>query len=331
MVVIVQCPHCSTRYRVDEERITRENPAFKCSRCKTVFLRHPDQRGHTVATRVPAARSANRQTEELKTGTLPFVRAAASGQAQQATGGPEDRERQEDAQKSDAAKASAAGAQNSTSEAATQDPVQPPPAGTNQAHLRPWVTRDWVESPSGALMQQRHSSFKAVCGTITAILISHFLLAFYLKSSYARAEGFFSAIPLVGKALVEERALACKITLRQVRGNYEIIKDRRRVFAISGEAVNNSATMIRDIQVEGTIINQSGKRWRKVIFCGNETRLTDLSTREIDLLHRLDPSYSLAPGESSRFVIVFTDPPPDLKEFTSRVVSVRPVPKGNAA
>jgi len=174
------------------------------------------------------------------------------------------------------------------------------------------------------LVRTPRSSFVAACAVMGAVVVLHLCLALYLKSSHRRAAAFFSSLPLVGEALLKEKALACKVALNNVRGSYDTIRDRKLVFTISGEAVNNTSTAITDIQIEGTVIGGDGKIQRKVIYCGNEARLTDLSDREIDLLHRLDPSYSLQPGQSSRFLIVFTDPPADLREFTAKVLNVRP-------
>ena len=42
------------------------------------------------------------------------------------------------------------------------------------------------------------------------------------------------------------------------------------------------------------------------------------------LLQRLDPAIALAPGETTPFLIVFLEPPRELREVSSRVLSVRP-------
>jgi hypothetical protein len=89
--------------------------------------------------------------------------------------------------------------------------------------------------------------------------------------------------------------------------------------------------------VEGRVIGAHEER--QVVFCGVAPRdLRDLSMREIALLQSLEPpkDWSLGPGEQTDFLIVFSSPPPDLKEFAVEVVSVqapghrRPTPPATA-
>lgn len=302
--MIVECPRCSTRYRVDEKRITRENPAFKCSRCGTVFLRYSDDAPHRPSQ--PRRRTElHRPFEVDTTGTLPFLSDPT----------PKTGAKKEPPE-------TAAGAGSDPSWAREEPPLEAePPSGLASLEKSEDLALDATDD---LLVRTPRSSFRAACAVMGATVALHLCLALYLKSSHRRAAAFFASLPLVGEALLKEKALACKVALSDVRGSYDTIRDRKRVFTISGEAVNNAATAITDIQIEGTITGGDGKTERKVIFCGNEARFTDLSDREIDLLHQLDPSYSLQPGQSSRFLIVFTDPPEDLREFTARVLSVRP-------
>ncbi len=308
--MIVECPRCSTRYRVDEKRITRENPAFKCSRCGTVFLRYSDDAPPRPSQ--PRRRTdPHRPPEVDTTGTLPFLRDPAPTKGIQ-----------KESAETVAAEAATVGS------AGEEVPLEAEPRGDRPAP-HGLASRETSEdlalgATDDLLVRTPRSSFVAACAVMGAMVVLHLCLALYLKSSYRRAAAFFSSLPLVGEALLKEKALACKVALSNVRGSYDTIRDRKLVFTISGEAVNNAATPITDIQIEGTITGGDGKTERKVIFCGNEARLTDLSDREIDLLHQLDPSYSLQPGQSSRFLVVFTDPPADLREFTAKVLNVRP-------
>jgi hypothetical protein len=63
-----------------------------------------------------------------------------------------------------------------------------------------------------------------------------------------------------------------------------------------------------------------------VVFCGAAPRaVQDLSLREIALLQTLEPpkDWTLAPGGQADFLVAFTGPPPELKEFTAEVVAVQ--------
>ena len=65
--MIVQCPRCSTQYRVPDSRITDPHPVFKCTRCSLVFS--GDERG-------PRPAAKERDPADERNLTLPFERGA---------------------------------------------------------------------------------------------------------------------------------------------------------------------------------------------------------------------------------------------------------------
>ena len=94
---------------------------------------------------------------------------------------------------------------------------------------------------------------------------------------------------------------------------------------ISGKATNNALVPVERIEVEGALYAASGSVDRKVISTGNKTtlKLRDLSESEIALLQNLDARRPVAPGARVDFAIVFLEPPRDLREFSSRVLTAR--------
>jgi hypothetical protein len=125
---------------------------------------------------------------------------------------------------------------------------------------------------------------------------------------------------VLGPRLVEARLHPSSIQLTGVRGTFQKVKGDRSVFVIAGTAINASALPTRPIQVEGRAIGASEER--QVVYCGVAPRdLHDLTMREIALLQNLEPprDWSLGPGEQTDFVVVFTAPPPDLRQFAVEV------------
>jgi len=151
------------------------------------------------------------------------------------------------------------------------------------------------------------------------------LLAVFLRANPARSEAWLGRIPLVGGKLTADAALGRRITLSGVQGGFQHLRTGRRIFVISGKATNNALVPVERIEVEGAIYAASGNVDRKVISTGNKTtlKLRDLTESEITLLQRLDARQPVAPGGSVDFAIVFLEPPRDLREFSSRVLTVR--------
>jgi hypothetical protein len=176
-------------------------------------------------------------------------------------------------------------------------------------------------------------AFRPINRALLALVGLYAVLALLTRVNPERAGDWLARLPFIGARLADQPALGREITLRNVRGGYQRLRNARRVFVISGEAVNNSLTTVERIEVEGALYDGTGTVERKVISTGNRTtlKLADLSENEIAMLQRFDPHRTVAPGESVPFSIVFLEPPRDLREFSSRVLTARPVRRTPAA
>lgn len=151
------------------------------------------------------------------------------------------------------------------------------------------------------------------------------VLALVIRVAPEHASMWLSYLPVAGQSFAKENTLSTKIELKNVQGRFQRLRNARRVFVISGDARNNSPMTIERIEVAGALYGLGGGELdERVVTTGNRTALTDLSEAEIVLLQRLDPVIALAPGETTPFLIVFLEPPRELREFSSRVLSVRP-------
>jgi predicted Zn finger-like uncharacterized protein len=197
-----------------------------------------------------------------------------------------------------------------------EEPTAEPTAGTR---LR---VEDTLRAPAG------FGTIMQAMGTIVAGFVA---LALMIRVAPERSSVWLSKVPLAGASFAHDRNLASKIQLTNVHGGFQRLRNARRVFVISGDARNNSPMTIERIEVAGALYGLGGGELdQKVVTTGNRTTLTDLSDAEIVLLQRLDPALALAPGETTPFLIVFLEPPRELREFSSRVLSVRPTRRASS-
>lgn len=178
----------------------------------------------------------------------------------------------------------------------------------------------------------RTAAFRPATRLLLALVAGFALLALFLRANPARSEGWLGRIPLVGTKLAAEPALGARITLTDVQGGYQRLRTGRRIFVISGKATNNALVAVERIEVEGALYAASGNVDRKVISTGNKTtlKLRDLSESEITLLQKLDARQPVGPGGSVDFAVVFLEPPRDLREFSSRVLTARSTARASA-
>ncbi len=168
------------------------------------------------------------------------------------------------------------------------------------------------------------SALRVLGKSVATVLGILAVLALAMRGAPEAAKEWLEHVPLIGPSLARDRVLASNVLLQNVSGGYQRLRNGRRVFVIAGDAFNNSSAAIERIEVEGVLYGVTGEVDQKVVNAGNRTMVSDLSEAEIVFLQGLDPRTTLAPGQSTPFLIVFLEPPRDLREFSSRVLSARP-------
>ena len=159
---------------------------------------------------------------------------------------------------------------------------------------------------------------------LVTVTLGYALVSGYLYTHVDAAYRLLAEVPVIGARLVERRLSPGVVELAGVRGQYLRVKGDELVFAIAGTAVNGASIPVRGLRVEGWVAGDAEVR-HSVTIGARPREIRDLSVREIGLLQSLEPpaTWSLAPGETIEFLIVFPEPAENLKEFGARVVSVR--------
>jgi hypothetical protein len=179
-------------------------------------------------------------------------------------------------------------------------------------------------APAPEPQPSRTATARFALRSLALVSLTYAAVSGYFLAAPEAARDLLRQVPLIGATLVETHVNPTSVQLVDVEGHYERVKGDRLVFAITGAAVNTSGAAVRGIQIQGRIVGS--REERQVVFCGAAPRdLKELSLREIALLQTLDPpaDWTLRPTEQARFMIVFSDPPTDLKEFAAEVVAVR--------
>lgn len=161
-----------------------------------------------------------------------------------------------------------------------------------------------------------------------AVTVGYAMLAAALFANPGLAEQWFGNVPWIG-SLRDDRQLIRKVAISEVVGTYQRIKDGKDVFVISGKAMNTAPVPLQAVQIAGRLFDTGGRSLdEKVIHCGNviSTRvLKDLTPRELSVLQKLNPPsrFTIEPGASSTFVIVFMDPPKAAVSYSAQVVAAQ--------
>jgi hypothetical protein len=285
--VTVRCPACGTLYR-RPARAARGAPTFRCVRCGHVFDAVPDE--------PDAAPDAGEVPEDE------IAEAFVDGDddAERFTfddTGPEE----PDDEPPPVEKRRASRAEDDEAEAEAEPEPEADPEPRRQTTPARFAVR-----------------------MLLIVSLGYAILSAYLYTHVDTAYRLLADVPVIGTRLVERRLSAAVIQLAGLRGEYIRVKGDELVFAIAGTAVNGGTIPVRGLRIEGWVTGPAEVR-HTVTVGARPRQIADLSLREIGLLQALEPptTWSLAPGETIPFLIVFPEPSEELKEFGARVVNVR--------
>ncbi len=350
--MIVECPNCHTRFRLDEQRLTEPRAQLKCARCQHVFA-------------APAARPAPAPPD-----SAPTPKRAAPSRPPRAVPPVEETlsfsfgDEDEEWRAGDSLGAS--GVPEEQFSLGVGSKVQPP-APPRRQPPRPAAVEDdlflrvdddeaptvvpegetvaaddidedvaddvedvandvedeeMAESGGGSI------SLRPVFVFLLLVVAAYAVLARTLYANPEWAQQITHDLPVLGND-VRDRTLNRSVALIGIQGQYERSKDGALVFLVSGLAHNQSAVSLDKVQIIARLFDaQSRQIDEQMVYCGNSVRrelLRDLSTPQIAVLKGLKPPQRLGvqPGEKCPFVTIFTDVPPAVASVTTEVATAQ--------
>jgi predicted Zn finger-like uncharacterized protein len=350
----VQCPHCSTQYRVTQAQLQGADPVFKCTKCGQLFEpgeRRRQARNRRKANEDPPNLSFDFEKEEEESREEPafvdgLMDAEDEEEARDDFEGEDLLEDEdppfEDSDESDEleddepeeAVGRARGAEDwiddgiedededededDWEEEEEQLPPHPP------VRRRPVPAKRRATAPRA---DPRKSPLKPVGWSVAIILLGYLLVAITFDRRPEIAVDSLTRIPVLGKLLGQDHLLAYQVRLDGITGGLDQIKGNRLAYVVTGRAINDSTENLRLIEIEGELIAGGKTRAVRKVYAANQAKGTirDLSINEVDMLLRLEPNrrFLIPPGESASFLLVFPDPPADTSDVVCRVIEAR--------
>ncbi len=179
-------------------------------------------------------------------------------------------------------------------------------------------------APEEAGPAQTSAPLFAVRATL-GVTIAYAVFSIYLYTHPTRVRALVGDIPVVGERLTETHLGPESIQLAEVKGDYRRVQSDALVFVVSGIAINNSPVPVRGVQIKGRVVG--AREDSVIVFCGVQAHdVEKYSVPELNMLQSLErppTGWTLGPGQQAPFAIVFTSPPPALREFTAEVAAVQ--------
>jgi len=346
--MIIECPHCGTRFRLDPRQLSDGRSMLKCARCRRVF----PAPGSGAAAR---GRSKSKASDENLSFSFddddewraPELTSDALTEDALVLNAPDD---------------SDAGGEPAPAPALPRRPRATRPL-PGQESLRFDVERDYEQGDAAAedseaaarrrwgreaadedddaagfALGEARKTARAEAGKGGISVRSVFVFLAVVVGGYGAmtwsllddpdwSRRLTQSLPVIG-ATIDDSDAAAHVLLRDVQGRYERTRDGKNVFIVTGTAVNNSSESLRGVQIVATLYDGANQRLQdQRAPCGNalEARIRELSVHQVSILRSIKPppGYAVQPGGRCPFVGIFLDVPPTTASFAAAVAAAQ--------
>ena len=310
--MVIECPHCLTRFRLDPNNLPDSRSMLKCARCRHVFPA-PGQSAPARARskRPPRETNLSFTFDDDDEWRAPELTPEHVPEDPLLLNVPD-----------------SADASDATALSARPAPVVPKPAARNELDLM----RDEDEFDSGDEPPPDDGAPRRAAGGISIrsvfvflmlVVCAYGVLAWTLLDDPDWAARLTQTLPVIGRD-ARERTVGQDVSLVGVQGRYERTKEGKLVFVVTGKAVNHSTESLRGVQIVSKLYGPADRQLdEQSIACGNpmEARISDLSIHQVAILRGIKPppEFSLQPGGQCPFVAIFLDVSSSVTTFSTEV------------
>lgn len=352
--MIIECPHCGTRFRFDERQVSDSRSMLKCARCKRVFPA-PGHRSPARPRPKPPASEANLSFDfddddewrapELTSEDVPEDGLLLNAPAQPAAPRPkrkrapapeqtalrfdapaEDDDEPPDETDADEQDDEPAAPPRPRHAAADddEDEDEPPliiedePPARSVSRKKPPLAAAAAPARSGGGIGVR-----SVFVFLAVVVGAYGALTWSLLDDPDWARRLTLSLPVIGSTL-RERSAGDAVALVDVEGRYERTKDGKAVFVITGKALNRSPESLRKLEILAVLYDANAQRIeQQVTACGNplEAKIRELSVHQVSILRSIKPppNFGVQPGASCPFASIFVDVPERAATYSTEV------------
>ncbi len=314
--MIIECPYCTTRFRLNERALGSRRPTLRCSQCRRTFplppRADPDFEDDDLsfsyddgpeledADEVEAAPPrAKRLPEQLP---LPTRRAAEPQPSLFADDGEEEDDYSIDG-----------------------------PASHDKSYEDDFYGDDESgDDDDGDEELSQPVKVRPLLVFLALVVSGYAVLAWTLRSNPDWARSVMQQVPVIGSEINANR-LGRNVVLDDLRGRYERTKEGKQIFLVTGTARNDHDEPLRGIRIELQLIDENGSPLAKQsTTCGNAMRadlVRDLTEQQVAILRgwgtKPPADTNVNPGDSCPIVSIFLDVPDNVAEFSGEVVQAR--------
>ena len=352
--MVIICPECTTKFKINPDRIPAGGTKVRCARCKTVFTVAKETQETAPIEQTKAEQLVKEEQEETPSAATEFsyerfqeldtpqeneefsfsdAHSPSAEELSPATDTPEeDFSFEEPAPQGIGTETrSPLPAENNANAPVTpQKNTEDVFNKTQTAHL------DQEEKEAEQLYQQLAEKKSSPVSSIIRILLLLVLAILVAVGVFVYINGPDKLNDTIQQLLGQQTVTpepSGQITLANLQGKFLSNEHVGEVFLIRGEAINNFSQARSSIQVKGIIFDQAGQPLlQKTVFCGNPIADAEIAERPFEDLEKMMgnqfgknlSNMKVNAKQTIPFDIVFKDLPKNLSEFSVNVTASKP-------
>jgi predicted Zn finger-like uncharacterized protein len=290
--MIITCPDCTTKFRIDEEKLRPEGSKLRCGRCGFVFVATALDGESESAAESPEPVGGGARHNEKSGGSSPSV----------------------------------------DSEADIADPeelAEDSWSGLSEFAEEGEDLSEFAEERSEP--QSRRMIWMLVLLLLLAAAAAGYYLVPRFQASIPFLGSLAPSVQMVEPAKASQVRPLEGFSLREVRQYVVHNEHFGPLLVIEGKVVNNSSREREKVKVRAKLLDMKGEVLQsKTFYCGNSLSLFQLKVSEKDrIFSSLNSKQGVlsvggvAPGQAVKFMTAFPQPPAQLGEFSLQVLQER--------
>ncbi len=349
--MVIICPECTTKFKINPGRIPAGGSKVRCARCKAVFSVTKEVEAAIPEQEVVAEPPLQTEQEETLNSSTEFSYErfqeldvqqepeeftfsgtddiTATGNTVPLKAEPDEDFRFAEAEPQDS---TVAGASPRSEEPEMSQVI-------NEAKIPEpkMAAQDQEENETEQLYQHLKEKKASPLSSIIRILLLLILAVLVAVGVFVYINGPDKLNDTLQQLLGQQATPpepSGLITLANLQGKFLHNNHVGEVFLIRGEATNNFSQARSSIQVKGIIFDQSGQPLlQKTVFCGNPIADEEIAERPFEELEKMMgnqfgknlSNMKVDAKQTIPFDIVFKDLPKNLSEFSVNVTASKPV------
>ena len=137
-------------------------------------------------------------------------------------------------------------------------------------------------------------------------------------------------VPMIGPEFEQPATLENQVSVSDVQSSYQTVKSGRVALVVTGVVKNNSALPFHTVQIGVRLLDDAQRELASsAVYCGttlSSRMIGEMTPHELEFLQKLEPqkAFVLEPGHAAPFLMVFIDPPREVRHLAVAVAKAEP-------